>query len=476
MARGTTSNDDRRTLLGLSPGVAVIGVLAIVSALVQAAWPARPAPGVTMWTFAQHHASMYQPVLNEWNATHTPRVNLTLLSIPALEQRMLSAFLARASTADLIEAERRVAARAFTGPLDAVGFVDLTDRLRDEGLLDQINAPSFGPWSSRGRIFGIPHDIHPVMLAYRADIIEAAGIDLTRATTWDQFIQLLRPLMSDADANAEPDHYLLSFWPTNLEQFEVLLLQAGGGFFDEQGRVAINTEINARVLATLAAWCGGPSRICADCPEFSASGNKLLLDGYVLAALVPDWMCNVWKNEIPQLAGKVKLMPLPAWTPGGSRTSVRGGTMLGISKDAPDFEQLWPIAKHLYLSRDLARELYNRGDIVTPVRTLWDDPVFDRPDPYFCNQPKGRMFIELAPSVPSRTSSPYNRLAQLRVQDALIELWRIAQQRRADDPETLMDDARRLMRQAEDAVRREVDRNVFLAEPVAGAASGGGRP
>lgn len=464
MPRSTTSHDDAPSLLGLSPGVVVIAALGLLAGALQLLWPTRHEPGLSMWTFAQHHERMYRPVLEEWNATRSPHVNLTLMSIPALEQRMLSAFLARTASADLIEAERRPAARAFTGPLDAVGFVDLTDRMRAEGLLDQINAPSFGPWGSRGRIFGIPHDIHPVMLAYRADIIEAAGIDITTADTWERFVELLRPLMRDANADGEPDHYLLGFWPTNLEQFEVFLLQAGGSFFDDRGRVQIGTDTNARVLATLASWCAGRSRICADCPEFSASGNKLLLDGYVLAAPVPDWMCNVWKNEIPQLAGKVKLMPLPAWTPGGRRTSVRGGTMLGISRSCADVEQAWTVAKHLYLSRDLARELYRRGDIVTPVRTLWDDPVFDEPDPYFSGQVKARMFIALAPEVPARTSSPYNRLAQLRTQDALIELWRIAQARPGATPDALMDDARRLMRQAEDAVRREVDRNVFLRE------------
>jgi arabinosaccharide transport system substrate-binding protein len=467
MRRRRTSTDTRFTFFGLSPGVVAIAVLGLVSGLFQVVRPARSEPGVRMWTFAQHHAQLYQPMLDEWNQSRTPRVNLTLLSIPALEQRMLSAFLARTSAADLIEAERRVAARAFTGPLDAVGFADLTDRLRDEGLLEQINAPSFSPWTSRGRIFGIPHDIHPVMLAYRADIIEAAGIDLAGVRTWDEFTAALRPLMADKDADGAPDHYLLNFWPTHLEQIEVLLLQAGGRFFDEHGNVEMASETNARVLATLAAWCGGPSRICADAPEFSASGNRLIFEGYVLAALMPDWLCNVWKNEIPQLAGKVKLMPLPAWTPGGTRTSVRGGTMLGISRESPNFEELWSVAKHLYLSRELAQQLYRRGDIVTPVRSLWDDPVFDEPDPYFSNQAKGRMFIALAPDVPARTSSPYNRLAQLRFQDALMSLWRTAQERRVDDPDTLMPEARRLVAEAEAAVRRELSRNVFLAEGAA---------
>lgn len=417
-----------------------------------------------MWTFARLHHQLYEPAIEDWNRSSTPRVNMTLMSLPAMDQRLLSAFMGRTIAADVIEAERQTSARAFTGPLDAVGFVDLTDRLRAEGLLDQINAPSFSPWSSRGRIFGIPHDIHPVMLAYRADIIEAAGIDMTQIRTWDDFARVLRPLMVDTNQDGEPDHYLLNFWETHFEQLEVFILQAGGGFFAEDGTPVLASDANARVLATLVSWCKGPNRICADAPEFSASGNKLILDGFVLCALMPDWLCNVWKNEIPQLRGKVKLIPVPAWEPGGRRTSVRGGTMLGFSRDAGTFDELWPFAKHLYLSRTLARQLYTQGDIITPVKSLWDDPVFDEPDPYFGGQRKGRMYIELAPSVPLRTSSPYNRFAQLRMQGALIALGQYARDTGTFEVPSLVPQAKRLLLDSQAAVQRELDRNVFLRQ------------
>lgn len=445
-----------------SLGTWIVAFLAVCSSIVVAVAPAGDRAGKSMWTFARLHQQLYEPKVIEWNYGHPPGVHMTLMGIPALEQRMLSGFLSRTPTADLIEAERRIAARAFTGPLESVGFVDLTDRLRNEGLDAQINGPSLSPWSSRGRVFGLPHDIHPVMLAYRADIIEGAGIDLEHVATWSEFITALKPLMRDADGDGKPDRYLLNFWETHFDQLEVLILQAGGRFFDDTGRPDIASDVNAMVLATLVSWCYGPERICADAPEFSASGNQLILEGYVLAALMPDWMCNVWRNEMPQLAGKIKLIPIPAWTRSGSRTSVRGGTMLGISRDATDFEELWAFAKHLYLSRELARELYRAGDIVTPVKALWDDPIYDEPDPYFSNQRKGRLYLDLAPSVPVRTSSPYNRLAQLRTQDALVSLGRYARDRGVYSHEVLRIEARRLLEIAQAAVARELDRNVFL--------------
>ena len=94
--------------------------------------------------------------------------------------------------------------------IEDVGFVDLTERLESEGLLETINRPSFAPWTSRGRIYGIPHDVHPMLLCYRADIIEGAGIDMSKIETWEDFARELRPLMHDLDGDGRPDRFLLA--------------------------------------------------------------------------------------------------------------------------------------------------------------------------------------------------------------------------------------------------------------------------
>ena len=74
----------------------------------------------------------------------------------------------------------------------------------------------------------MPHDVHPVLLAYRADLVEAAGIEVAAIETWDDFVRLLRRLVRDVDGDGYPDHYLSNFWETNPELIESLMLQAGG--------------------------------------------------------------------------------------------------------------------------------------------------------------------------------------------------------------------------------------------------------
>lgn len=454
-----------------SVGGWVVVVVAVASTAVMLVPQSRDEPDITLWTFATPHAEMYEPIIAEWQREGDGlTVGIEILSLPAIERRMLGGFMSGVPVADLIETERRVASRAFGGPVEAVGFVDLTDRLRDEGLLDEINAGSFGPWTYRDRIFGLPHDVHPVMLCYRADLVEEAGIDVNEIETWDDFARVMKPLMADNDGDGQPDRYLLSFWPIYIDNIEPLILQAGDGLFDDDDMVRLATETNARVVATMAGWVAGPGRIAEDVPEFSAAGNKLKLDGRVVAALMPDWLSNIWRQQLPGLSGKLKLMPLPAWEPGGRRTSVWGGTMLGIPKSADNHDELWEYAKRLYLSPELSRALYTEGDIISPVRAHWDDPIYDQPDEFYSGQPKGRMYIDLAPDVPRRTSSPFNKMALERVQDALIRLSRELEENPSMTQDALETRAFELLTAAEGEVRARMMRNVIAIEAPGGDA------
>ena len=451
----------------LSSGVWVIAGLLIISTVLVLARKPSDKGDLQFWVFSPEHRAMYIPMIEQYERSNAVQLEVTLMSIAAIQSRMMSGFFGGLPTADLIEVEKAVAPQAFMGPTEAIGFTDLTDLLRDEGLLEQLNQPSLAPWSVDGRVFGLPHDVHPVMLAYRADITEAAGIDLTRAETWDEYFELLRPLMADNDNNAQPTHTPLSFWYTNQDLIETLMLQGDGQLFTPDGVPTINTERNARLLAELTSWCVGPNPVAVDINEWSAAGHQAKVDAVAIGYIAPDWMCSIWKMHVPGLAGKMKLMPLPAFEPGGRRTSVRGGTMLGIPKTTQHFDRAWEYAKLLYTSPQVARDLYREVDIISPVKSLWDDPVYDQPDPFFMNQRKGRMYIELAPEIPLRPSSPYNKQAAIDVRDAMGRLANHARSQQTYSADELLPRARELLAGVQRQVERRMSRNAFAADNLA---------
>jgi arabinosaccharide transport system substrate-binding protein len=455
----------------LSLGGWIVLLIAVVSGTVLAFWPNRETEGLQLWTFARNHSQLYQQISEEFNrqarAESRPTVQFTTIDNAALTRRVLSGFWSGTPLADLIEVERNSMTQYVSGPLEHVGFTDLTDRLEQEGLLEKINAPSFGPWTSRGRIFGLPHDVHPVLLCYRADLVEQAGIDMSGIETWDDFAQRMQPLISDLDGDGKPDRYLLNLWYTQMGEIEALLLQAGGGTFDANDESLIASDANVKVIAQCVAWMVGPERIAIDAPNFNPSGNQLRLDGRVVAAIMPDWLAGVWKQDLPQLGGKLKLMPLPAWEPGGRRTSVQGGTMIGIPKATEDFEAAWSIAKYLYTNPQLAEKSFDSSNIISPVKAFWDEPYYKQPDPYFSGQASGSAYIDQAPHVPFRSSNPYHVMAVSRIGDATTALFTEASNGELGNVDALSAEkleprARELLEAAEARVIKEMSYNVFL--------------
>lgn len=460
-------------LRGLSSGVWVIATLLIVSSVFVFMRTPQAKGDLRFWLFSLEHRKMYIPLIEEHEQTSNIKLDVELMSIPAIQSRMMSGFFGGLPTADLIEIERAVAPQVFMGPTEAIGLHDLTDLLIEEGLLEQLNQPSLAPWSVDGRVFGLPHDVHPVMLAYRADITEAAGIDVTQVQTWDEYFELLRPLMADSNGDGKPDHTPLSFWYTNQDMIETLMLQGDGQLFTQGGTPTIDSERNAWLLAKMTTWCVGADPVAIYVDEWSAAGHRDKVDGLAIGYIAPDWMCSIWKMHVPGLEGKLKLMPLPAFEPGGRRTSVRGGTMLGIPKTTEQFERAWEYAKLLYTSPEVARELYREVDIISPVRSLWSDPVYDEPDPFYMNQRKGRMYIELAPQIPLRPSSPYNKQAAIDVRDAMGQLAKYAEDNQLYTIEELLPRARELLAGVQRQTERRMARNAFAAEDLAAAEHGG---
>lgn len=456
-----------KTLKTIPLGPLVILIIAALSCVAIAVWPSEKSEGLVFWTFAQHHARMYGPVIDDWNEqaeqNNAEQIQMFVLSMGALNRRTQSGMWADTATSDLVEIEQPSVARFMAGPIEEVGFHDLTVRLKSEGIYDQLNEPSFAPWSSRGRIFGLPHDVHPVLLCYRADLVEEAGIDVSQIKTWGDFERAMKPLVSDLDGDGDTDRYALGLWYTSQRDVETLLLQAGGGTFNEQGQSIIASDANAQVLSRMVTWCDGPNRIAIDAPEFSPSGNELKLKGRVVAALMPDWLAGVWMNDMAALSGKLKLMPLPAWEEGGRRTSVMGGTMIAIPKTTRDFESAWAFAKELYLSPELAQKLFESNHIISPLVDLWNEPYYAVKEPYFSDQQSGLIYIEQAPNVPYRTSSPFHQVAMQQIMDACAALRNYAETHDRYQVDALIPEAKRLLEIAEKRIEQEMSRNVFIA-------------
>ena len=86
----------------------------------------------------------------------------------------------------------------------------------------------------------------------------------------------------------------------------------------------------------------------------------------------------------------------------------------------------------------------------------------DAPDPYYCGQRIGRMYIQLAPDVPLRPSSPYYFTAEQLLNLAVIQLCQYADDHGVYDARALEPEAHRLLDGAQRELQAQINRNVFL--------------
>ncbi|HEX6274743.1 MAG TPA: extracellular solute-binding protein, partial [Polyangiaceae bacterium] len=376
----------------------LLAAISLVLVLATRTWGKGERPELVMHTFAKNHMESYRAMLPAFEREHGVKVAVELVQVRALEQRLQNSLLAGTPTPDLVELRGGVMGFFTRGRVEDVGFMDMTERLERDGLRKRLVESRLSLWSTRGHVFGLPHDVHPVMLMYRADLVESLGIDVKELETWDDFVRVGKTVVKDFDGDGVPDRYMLDFpaaaaWGVNL-----LLLQQGISVFDEAGNVNFDREETVDTILWYLRQMFGPERIAYDCGANIVGGavfNKALNDGLALFYVAPDWRTHSVRMEVPGVAGKMKLMPLPAWKRGGRRTSVWGGSGLAIAKNTKHPELAWKLAKFLYFDKSQLGPRFKHTNILPALKDAWGAPEFSEPQPFFSNQPVGALFAEL---------------------------------------------------------------------------------
>jgi arabinosaccharide transport system substrate-binding protein len=164
----------------------------------------------------------------------------------------------------------------------------------------------------------------------------------------------------------------------------------------------------------------GPVPIAFDV-GFGQTVGKALSDGLVLFFFAPDWRSHVFERENPKMKGKLAMMPLPAWQPGGRRTSVWGGTGAVISKRSKRVDLAWKLAEFLYFEPTDLAERFRQTNILPPLKDVWSSDAFNEPSAFYGGQRIGRLYADLAREVPPVYSAPTHQAARLKVDEVLAK-------------------------------------------------------
>jgi arabinosaccharide transport system substrate-binding protein len=258
------------------------------------------------------------------------------------------------------------------------------------------------------------------MLAYRADLVAELGIDVNAIRTWDDFVALRTKVVKDLDGDGVIDRYLVDFPIGEPWAMHILLLQRGVSFFDADGNLTLDRPETVDTIFWYIHQVEGKDRIATQA-GWGQPLAKAMKDGWALFFITPDWRTRVMELEAPGVRGLFKVMPLPAWTPGGRRTAVWGGTGLAITRASKQPELAWQLAKALYFDGEDLGQRFLLTNIIPPLKDSWDLPAFRKPNPFFRDQAIGVEFAKLAREVPANWSTPYSQRASDRLGDVFLK-------------------------------------------------------
>jgi len=356
--------------------------------------PAEPVK-LELWTFVNTHARWFRSMAESYKEEKNSDFELNVSEIAygdMHDKTQIALQSGGVGAPDLVDLEQGRFGGFLRGTSDP-GLVDLADWLKGEGYLDQLVASREALYTYQGKIYGVEHALTPVVLYYRADVIEGAGVDVSTIETWEQWIAAVKPVVHD-DVVVH-----------NFPAHEVLLRQRDGDYFTADGQVALDTDLSIEAMQWILDL-RDKHEIARQDPGGDAWWAALK-EGKFLAFVGADWYAGFFKDNAPELSGMWKAMPVPAWEAGGLRTSCWGGTGNCIVRYSKYVDVAWDFMKFSMLSVEGNVRRFEETNLFPPYIPAMDNERLHKSDEYFSGQDLGQIFADLAPDVPAQYQSPY---------------------------------------------------------------------
>ncbi len=357
---------------------------------------------LTLWTFVDTHARWFELMAEAYRAQVNPEFELEVVQTAYEDHhnKLLISFQSGGVGApDMADIEQGRFGAFIKGD---VGMADLTDQLQAGGYLDQLVAARESLYTLDGRIYGVEHALCPVVLYYRSDLYEAAGVSAPIAT-WDDFVAATKPLITGDVAG------VLIGW----DLYDIVLRQRGFDTFDATGACVADSPEAVATLEWLLAL-RDTHRVGAESPSGAqATGTAAdqafyaaVNEGKYIALAGADWYAGFLRDNVADLAGKWKAQYLPAWEPEGARTSVNGGTGLAVVKTSDNQEAAWDFMRYAMLTAEGNVQRFLAIRLWPPFQPAWADERMYAADDYFSGQELGRLFAEVGAEAPAQYQSP----------------------------------------------------------------------
>ncbi|MET9245504.1 ABC transporter substrate-binding protein [Nonomuraea sp. NPDC003709] len=284
----------------------------------------------------------------------------------ALVTRMISTGAAGRGTPDMIGIVISVFPRVMSGGIGKQLFAPLDDLaapVKDDLLRT-------APYSIDGTLYALESDTCLSVLYYREDEWKKNKIPADIAT-WEELAEVGAKLHEKTGQSLGMVSTGDNTSITN--QFLQLLLQRGGGYYDEGGNLVLDSPEAVEVLEFMAKGVRSGFLIALPDP-YGAPNTAALKNGKLIATVMPNWY-NVYglQANVPEQKGKWKIRNLPKFAGGGHIASAMGGTGFAVLKDKPGTAAALELLKQTYLTPEGQLLRFQMGGFLPTLKSLYED-------------------------------------------------------------------------------------------------------
>lgn len=248
-------------------------------------------------------------------------------------------------------------------------------------------------FGEEGSVYAVPQDSGPMAMYYRADLFEAAGIEVP--TTWEEYAAAAEQIKAQGS-------YITNFPKTDVNWFAGMVWQNGGQWFANDGE---NWDVNltspeSEEVATY--WQDLLSKdLVSTLPSFSDEWNASFNTGQQWTWVSAVWGATTLSDGAPDTSGKWAVAPMPQWEDGGETAGNWGGSSTAVLKGSEHPAEAAKFA--LWLNTDpealaLANEL---GGLYPAAKSATDLEAFSGGVDYYGGQKIYGVFADASANVNS---------------------------------------------------------------------------
>ena len=356
--------------------------------------PAQPVK-MTLWTFQDQHKNYFEDALQRWNSQHPDKpIDLSIETYPNedMHNKLLIALQSGVGAPDIVDININFFHNFLKGDIQ---LLELNDIVEPE--LDKFIKSRFDIYSKDGKYYGIDFHVGATVVYYNKEILDKAGVNPDNIKTWNDYIEAGKQVVA---ATGIP---MTAFEVTDQRPFWPLIVQSGGDYLNPDGSVALDSDINVRILQKMLDMMT-VDKIAIDMPGGRTSAEEFFAfmnNGGIASLIMPSWYMSRFLDYMPDLKGKIVVRSMPVWEEGQPKSVGIGGTGTAITKQTKNPELAKEFLAHAKLSKESNIRIWEmlRFD---PIRwDVWDAPELSQPDPYFNNEKIFEVILQAKDNLPS---------------------------------------------------------------------------